>query len=890
MRKFYHKLPFLLMVLCAKIFFAQAYTQNFDDITTLTSNGWFQKYNSSPVGVNPTWFQGTPITGTPTPGPFNAYSGAANSYIAANFNGVSGGNGTISNWLVTPNRTLRNGDVFTFYTRKPTVGVGQTDYSDRLEVRMSTNGASTNVGTTATAVGDFTTLLLSINPTLVPNVYPQVWTKYTVTISGLPAPTSGRLAFRYFVTAAGPNGTNSDYIGIDTVAYTPYICPAFTMTAGGALTGGVAGNTYSTTLTQTGALGTPNFAITAGALPPGLTLAASGTISGTPTATGTFNFTATASDKSGCTGSQSYSITVACGANPIVFIDLPVLCTNSSLYTLSEALPAGGTYSGTGVTNGQFDPAAGTQTITYDYTDAYGCAYSLAKVINVNAAPTFTNQPDASAICVGGDATFSVVANTSVIYQWQVDTGSGFNNIPAGLPYTGINSSTLNITAATAEMNGYKFRVLILADAGCAYVASDEVLLTVNAAPSITADPIDTTVCAGMNATFSVTADHATGYRWEVNQGAGFNTISDGGVYSGATTATLIITNATAAMNGYIYRAVATGICTPGVNSANAALVVSAVSGTTSVTNVSCNSGSNGTIILTPSGGTAPYTYNWGGGIVTKDRTGLTPGIYAVVIIDSKGCSGAVSVVITQPSSLVAFAASQTNSCFGASNGSATVNATGGTGNYTYSWNTVPQQTGATATGLAPGDYMVTVTDSNSCSAIQSFTIIENAVVSAPTGDATQSFNAGDTLSALVATGENIKWYASENDATNHTNVLPTNTIIVNNTTYYATQTVGMCESTASLPVRAWNPTLGVSNANGKINIQVYPNPVKEMLHFSGNDKILKVVIVSLDGKKVTEKTMNDERKLNVQSLIQGTYLINIVTDKGLQTLKFIKN
>ena len=219
------------MVLCAKIFFAQAYTQNFDDITTLTSNGWFQKYNSSPVGVNPTWFQGTPITGTPTPGPFNAYSGAANSYIAANFNGVSGGNGTISNWLVTPNRTLRNGDVFTFYTRKPTVGVGQTYYSDRLEVRMSTNGSSTNVGTTATAVGDFTTLMLSINPTLVPNVYPQVWTKYTVTISGLPAPTSGRLAFRYFVTAAGPNGTNSDYIGIDTVAYTPYICPAFTMTA-----------------------------------------------------------------------------------------------------------------------------------------------------------------------------------------------------------------------------------------------------------------------------------------------------------------------------------------------------------------------------------------------------------------------------------------------------------------------------------------------------------------------------------------------------------------------------------------------------------------------------------------------------------------------------------
>ena len=209
-----------------------------------------------------------------------------------------------------PNRTLRNGDVLTFYTRKMTIGGGQTDYPDRLETRMSTNGASANVGAGGTAVGDFTSLLLSINPALVANVYPQVWTQYTITISGLPAPTSGRLAFRYFVTSAGPTGTNSDYIGIDEVNYTPYVCPAITLTAGGALTGGTEGSAYSVTLSQTGALGAPNFAVTAGALPPGVTLSAGGTISGTPTASGTFNFTATANDASGCSGSQSYSITV----------------------------------------------------------------------------------------------------------------------------------------------------------------------------------------------------------------------------------------------------------------------------------------------------------------------------------------------------------------------------------------------------------------------------------------------------------------------------------------------------------------------------------------------------------------------------------------------------
>lgn len=285
---------------------AQGFTENFDNVSLLAGNGWFMQ-NNSVSGLQPTWFQGTPTNATPTPGPFDAFNGAGNSYIAANFQNTTGTN-TISNWLVMPNRTLRNGDVFTFYTRKPIPN--PTDYPDRLEVRLSTNGASTNVGAGPSGVGDFTTLLLSINPTLVAGGYPYVWTQYTITMSGLPAPTSGRMAFRYFVTSGGPTGANSDYIGIDNAVYTPYVCPAFTMTPGGALDGGTFGQAYSTTLTQTGALGAPNYGLTAGALPPGLTLSSTGTIAGTPTANGTFNFTATVNDASGCSGSQSYSITV----------------------------------------------------------------------------------------------------------------------------------------------------------------------------------------------------------------------------------------------------------------------------------------------------------------------------------------------------------------------------------------------------------------------------------------------------------------------------------------------------------------------------------------------------------------------------------------------------
>ncbi|WP_378945955.1 cadherin-like beta sandwich domain-containing protein [Mesorhizobium sp. ANAO-SY3R2] len=94
--------------------------------------------------------------------------------------------------------------------------------------------------------------------------------------------------------------------------------------------------------------------------------------------------------------------------------------------------------------------------------------------------------------------------------------------------------------------------------------------------PSITAQPSNSTTAAGANTTFSVTASNATSYQWQVNTGSGFIDISNGAPYSGATTATLTITGATAGMNGYLYRVVATGLVTPNATSNSAALTVNA--------------------------------------------------------------------------------------------------------------------------------------------------------------------------------------------------------------------------------------------------------------------------------------------------------------------------
>lgn len=182
-------------------------TEGFEDIEALPGEGWAYINNSEPLGTA-SWFQGNPAT-------FPAHEGDDDEYVGVNFNS-SASPGEISNWMLTPEVDLTDGSTFSFWTRTTTPGAFV--FPDRLEVRMSTAGDSTDVGTGVAGVGDFDTTLLVINEDLGDD-YPREWTQYEVTIEGLDAATTGRLAMRYTVPDAGPLGDNSDYIGIDTVEY-----------------------------------------------------------------------------------------------------------------------------------------------------------------------------------------------------------------------------------------------------------------------------------------------------------------------------------------------------------------------------------------------------------------------------------------------------------------------------------------------------------------------------------------------------------------------------------------------------------------------------------------------------------------------------------------------
>lgn len=624
--------------------YAQAYTESFNDISTLPGSGWHIQNNSTPVGVLG-WFQGTATNATPTPGPFNANTGAANAYIAANFNST-GSSGTISNWLVTPNRILRNGDVFTFYTRKPTISGGMTDYPDRLEVRMSTNGASTNVGTGATGLGDFTTLLLSVNPTLVANVYPQTWTQFTITISGLPAPTSGRIAFRYFVTGAGSLGTNSDYIGIDDVVYTPYVCPVLTLNPT-TLPGGTAGSAYSQSLAQTGALGAPSYAITAGALPPGLTLSTGGTLSGTPTATGTFNFTATVSDASGCTGSRAYSITVVCAANPITFTAPSLICGNSPV-TLT-ASPAGGTFSGTGVSGNTFDPSAGTQTLTYDYTDPYGCSFSSSALFTVAQGGVTSVSPGTQTIC-SGDAIANIIASNTVsgaTFSWTRDNTASVTGIPASGAGNTITGSLVNTTTAPVTVT---FSIAGTAN-GCTDGTKVSTVL-VNPRPVVNAIAPQT-ICSG-SAITTVNPSGAvanTTFTWSRNNTTAVTGIAASG--SGAISGSLVNTT-----NAPV---VVTFTVTPSVNGCTGTPVTFNVTvnptptATASIASQTVCSGAITPINLT--GNVTGTTFNW-----TRDNTVAATGIAAS---GSGNISGTLTNTTSNPVTVTFTITPTANGCTG---------------------------------------------------------------------------------------------------------------------------------------------------------------------------------------------------------------------------------
>lgn len=270
-------------------------------------------------------------------------------------------------------------------------------------------------------------------------------------------------------------------------------------------------------------------------------------------------------------------------------------------------------------------------------------------------------------------------------------------------------------------------------------------------APAVTSQPSNKAICNNSNTTFGINAT-GTGisYKWRVNTGSGFNDISNAAPYSGATTATLVVTGATGAMNGYQYQCVVTGTC--GTATSNSVtLTVSNMTVTVTKTDVSCNTGGNGTATAGVTGGVTPYTYNWApSGGTAATATGLSAGTYTCTVTDNIGCTAQNSGIVGQPTAFTAAATKTDVSCNGGTNGTATMTVSGATPPYTYGW-TPSGGTSATATGLSAGTYTCLVTDSKGCTVSRSATVGQPTALNGTISKTDVACNGGGNGTATVS-------------------------------------------------------------------------------------------------------------------------------------------
>lgn len=288
------------------------------------------------------------------------------------------------------------------------------------------------------------------------------------------------------------------------------------------------------------------------------------------------------------------------------------LPTGTEIYIVGLSAYTYNAASGTSVTNGTVAVTAGSTST--------GLSLSFAGDQIIAFQGGNGSITGSGAYCIAGINSFYTSGSSSA--SWNTDAASGPNAslMPPGLTggtnafYTGAATGTTSPVSGKFNCTGVpassatNIRTAVMVPgswtlstsagsqySGCTFLAST---------PVITANPANRTTCAGGTTSFTVSASGATSYQWYQNSGSGFIALTNTAPYSGVTTSTLTITGATAAMNGYQYRTVATG---SGSATSNAAgLTVISISTTGSKTDISCNGGSNGSATVVPSGGVAP--------------------------------------------------------------------------------------------------------------------------------------------------------------------------------------------------------------------------------------------------------------------------------------------
>ncbi|HWB65048.1 MAG TPA: gliding motility-associated C-terminal domain-containing protein [Chitinophagales bacterium] len=410
---------------------------------------------------------------------------------------------------------------------------------------------------------------------------------------------------------------------------------------------------------------------------------------------GTYNVTVT--DANGCTATTGASIT-----QPVSALDATISnTTNVSCYggnngsidlsATGGTLPYTYNWGGGITTQNRTGLAAGNYHVTV--TDAHGCSATAgAAVTQPTSALAASVSNTTNVSCYGGDNGAVNLNATGGTAPYSFDWGGGITTQNR----TNLSAGSYMVTVNDAN--------------NCSTQAAATITQPASALNVSVSSTNNVNCYAGNNGTINLSVSGGT-TAYSFNWGNGVTTQNRNNLSAG--TYTVTVTDA------HGCQATTNATIAQPVSALNAAVALT--------TNVSCYGGNNGSIDLSASGGTAPYSFNWGGGITTQNRTGLTAGNYHVTVTDANGCSTTVSNVLTQPTSVLngSVASTINVSCFGGNNGAVTINASGGTAPYSFDWGS--GITTQNRSGLSAGVYSVSITDANGCSATANANITQPA-------------------------------------------------------------------------------------------------------------------------------------------------------------------
>ncbi|ASS50630.1 MAG: hypothetical protein A3D31_13790 [Candidatus Fluviicola riflensis] len=582
------------------------------------------------------------------------------------------------------------------------------------------NGSPACVSTTRTPV----TVTVNPTPTATPGSNSPVCEGQAINLT---SPTVGSATYAW----TGPNSFSS-------TSEDPTVSPA-TAADGG---------TYTLVVTENGCSSAPaNVSVTVTPLPvanassnspvcegSAINLSANNIPSATYAWTGPNSFSSAAEDPtvSPATAADAgiYSVTITsggCSSIPatvsVTVNPLPTASagSNSPVCEGSDILltSSGGTgYSWTGpnsYSNGTQNPtitgatAAEDGTYTVTVTDGNGCQNTAQTIVSVVAGESISATAT-DITCNGADDGTATAVTSGVgpyTYSWAPSGGNAATatDLPAG-------TYTVTVTAS-----------------GCSSTASATVNEPTAVGLSTSSTPSSCTTPTG---TATVVAAGGTGgytYSWAPSGG---NAATATNLAAGSYTVTVA--------DGNGCQETAT-VVVASVNGPTAAISASS--------DVSCAGLTDGSATVTAADGTPGYSYSWspsGGAAATASNLGA--GSYTVTVTDAAGCTATASATIGSATA-IAIAETITASTCGNADGSISVVPSGGNPGYTYAW--TPAGNTATISNLPGGDYDVTVTDANGCTATESYTIVPTGSLDVDVTPLSSTILAGETV-GLTAT------------------------------------------------------------------------------------------------------------------------------------------